>query len=275
MRVYEFERELVIGKAQVFPDEICDDLWIVYHGTSSISEEEIDRCGLQWRPTFAKRAEVEDIVSIFDTMSWAGKHGGGFPVLKPFSLNHDFAASDRKPIFFAESSYRALLYATRDFAGGETTRALRLAFADLQEYLSSPDLRHSHMTDLWREYHHLKRIGAAVGNPPSEINLSWLHSEVKKLEELETRCREAFEIHRYGIVYAIRFNESDLSLLESSTSMGIKAPTVTLPEKIIAKVRVPKAWQRDEFREDDRCLQALLGDGIAGRLRTSKHVHDT
>jgi len=145
MEVYEFDRELVRGKAQVFPDKICDDLWIVYHGTSSIAEDDIDRTGFKWMPSIANRSEVENVVNIFDAMSWAGKSGGGYSVLKPFSLDHDFSLSDRKPIFFAESCYRAFLYATRDFAGGETARAMRLAITDLHEYLTSVDLRHSHM----------------------------------------------------------------------------------------------------------------------------------
>ena len=273
MREYEFDRESALEKGEAFPDEVCDDPWVVYHGTSSVSEEEIDLCGFHWRPAVATRSEVGHVVSMFDRMSWAGRSGGGYVVLRPFSLDYDFAGGDQKSIFFAECSNRALLYATRGFAGGETARALRFAFTDLEEYLKSPDLRHSHMEDLRQEYDHHRGLVAAVGNPPAEINLEWLHSELSKLKELRTRCWEAFERYSHGVVYAVRFDERDLGLLKYNSFMGIEALNAILPEKIIAKVRVPSDW---EYVSDDRQrMRVIFGNGVVGRLSSERRPHAT
>src|SRR5947207_4917055 len=47
-------------------------------------------------------------------------------------------------IFLAETSIRAALYASREWAGGETARALRYAFKDLRSYLTSEDVGREH-----------------------------------------------------------------------------------------------------------------------------------
>ena len=141
MMTYEYDENLLMKEGRLFPSEICDDLWMVYHGTSSIFEQDIDKHGLCWRPNLASKAEVQSIVTIFEKMAWAGRHNGGLPVLKPFTLQHDLRTSTIKPIYLAESSLRALTFATYEFAGGETARALRFCLADLHQYLSSPALR--------------------------------------------------------------------------------------------------------------------------------------
>lgn len=44
------------------------------------------------------------------------------------------------PIYFAETSYRDILYASKEYAGGKTIRGLRQAFEDLNYYLSIQEI---------------------------------------------------------------------------------------------------------------------------------------
>lgn len=133
-----FDPDRFEATKELFPDVISKDDWIVYHGTSSLYEFEIDSSGFRPSSHIAGKEEVQAVVSVYERMNWAGAHGGGFPVLKAFSLEHDLADPRGKHVYFAESSCRASLYAMRDFAGGECARALRHALRDLQEYLEYP-----------------------------------------------------------------------------------------------------------------------------------------
>lgn len=296
MMTYEHDENLLIKEGQLFPNELCDDLWVAYHGTSGIFEQEIDKNGLRWSPQIASRAEVGAIVGIFEKISWAGQSAGGLPVLKPFTLGHDFGDSDVKPIFLAESSLGALTFATHEFAGGETARALRFCFRDLHQYLSSPDLRQEHTIMLWKrakslcpipippefaklpttevQHRHVQALwnycleaGAPLGDPPQEIELEWLLGELNRHARLEKRCVAAYMEHRYGVVYAVRFAASDLNMLKYDSSMGLKALCSIPVNQIVAKVRIPLTC-RVPLREDSHGFKALFGDGVVGRLRS-------
>ena len=260
MNLYDFESELILKRREIFPDKISEDPWIIYHGTSSIFENDIEINGLHWKAANYDKSDVESVVRIFDFMSWSGHSGGGYPVLYPFSLKNDFSASTKKPIFLAESSLRAIWFSTRDNAGGETARAIRYALADLQEYISSEELRETHMSYLQHDF----EIGA-IHSPPSEINLEWLSDELKKLEGLKTRCQEAFENHKFGIVYAIKFNEGDLGMFEYSPSAGISTNSIIPPERIAAKIHIPKEYEH-HHGQDDKRNNSHFDNGLVGRL---------
>jgi hypothetical protein len=78
------------------------------------------------------RAELESVISIFDQMCWNCESWGGYAVLKPWSVGFDFDDEGSRKVFLAESSFRAALYASADFAGGEAMRAVPHCFADLK-----------------------------------------------------------------------------------------------------------------------------------------------
>jgi hypothetical protein len=106
------------------------------------------------------RTYVNSVVAIFEKMKWVGSPGG-YAVLKPFSLDHDFAQKERSLLFFAESSTWALRYETRDFSGGEKLRALRIAFDDLELYLNRPDVRQSLQEGKRAEVRSLTQLNAS------------------------------------------------------------------------------------------------------------------
>ena len=296
MLTFEYDEGSVAKDGRLFPIALSDDLWIAYHGTSSIFEQDIDKTGLHWNTNIGSKEDVKYIVNIFKRMSWCGNHQGGFAVLSAFSLNHDFANADAKPIFLAESSLRALTFATHDFAGGETARALRHCFEDLHQYLISPKLREQHIGALWRQAkstiaipipqslenlsdtnvrnEHFRALWAyylergvpseALGAPPQETDLVWLQNELTHHADLEKRCATAHAGHEFGLVYAVKFSEADLALLDYHPTMGLKAHLPISAEKLVAKVRVPKNCRAYDGQDDYR-IRALTSDGLFGR----------
>jgi len=148
MRELAFEADRVISSGELFCSDIEDDPWIAFHGTTSSFERAIDSQGLVPQAALISKSEIKRVVKVFDAIHWAGRSTAGLAVLKPFSLQHDLAESELKPISFGEISYRASLFATRDFAGGESARALRYSLRDLEAFLSDSQLRESNLKRL-------------------------------------------------------------------------------------------------------------------------------
>jgi hypothetical protein len=171
VKTYKYDRPQVLARECPFRGAFATDGWIAYHGTSSTAETTIERQGFVWNDSFYSRSDIEAVASVFRQLGWAGESLGGFAVLASFSTG-DFrhlGASDRKPIFFSATSKRSLLYASRDWAGGETARALRIAFEDLDAFLNSQDFRRK---TLWRDWQALwafwQGVAASLG-PDAEI----------------------------------------------------------------------------------------------------------
>lgn len=263
MTNYQFDPDLLDGNTQLFPDTICDDPWILYHGTSSEAETQIENEGFFWAKNKISKSDIEMVVQIYRRMNWSGIDGGGFAVLEPFSLMHDFAEKSDKRIFFAETSCRALLYATHDFAGGETARALRKAIIDLERYQSSHGVREEHFNMLRYE---LKQTGAKGSHPPVPDS-DWLQSELKKIERIRQLCWEPYDSYRYGLVYAVKLCIKDCQGLTHHKSMGIIASEVISPDKIVAKIVIPPNVESNRFRDDNRRINILVDKpGIFGVL---------
>lgn len=244
---------------ELFPEHIANDDWIVYHGTSSVCENEIERAGFLPNTHSVTKEEVQAVVSIYEKMNWCGVHMGGYAVLKPFSLEHDFVDPRGKPVYFAESSYGASLYAMRDFSGGECARALRYTLADLKKYIELSSVRDEHHRQLHREYTHLKYNNELYREAVAPVDLQWLKHEMNALETLLPRCHEPYHNHTHGVVYAVKFSKEDSGkLLEYGRSMGIKSFTPVSPEHIVAKVKVPADFQRSSYFQDNKRLDVLI-----------------
>src|SRR4051794_35719220 len=110
MKSYEYGQQAAESGSCPFGGDYADDLWVGYHGTSNHAEKEIDSRGFMWREDSYSKAEIESILEIFDHLHWAGSDTAGFTVLASFAKG-DFtwsACGNQKPVFFAETSYRAL-----------------------------------------------------------------------------------------------------------------------------------------------------------------------
>jgi len=226
----------------LFGDGIDSDPWVAFHGTSSSLESNIDSEGLDSSHARFSRTELAAVVAIFDRLDWAGEHLGGFPVLKPWSLGFDRSNGERPPLYLAESSHRAALYATQEFAGGEAARALRYAFHDLRRYSEG-----------------------FIGEGTADERY-WVRSQLEALSSTECAARQFSEHHAYGVVYAFRLQPSDLPQLTYSTSMGIIASSGLTPDRCLAKLLVPRDWEHLPMT-DRRRLERQSEEGLITSIR--------
>ncbi len=123
----------------MFPSDISDDPWVLYHGTSGTYSESIEHDGLCWTENLYTRADLVSLLRIFCALRWEGVHGHLQALL--YYTKIDFGSDSCKPIFLASSAYHASKWAQRNHAGGEPATAIRGCFNDLLEYVADPILR--------------------------------------------------------------------------------------------------------------------------------------
>jgi hypothetical protein len=245
--VFQIDSDRVKGHHQLFADGIDEDAWVIFHGTSGFNCESIERDGFDSTHGVISAAQIRRVAAVFERMKWFGDDRGGYPVLKPFSLDHDFQGSDKSRLFFAETSMKALLYATREFSGGEKLRALRRAFNDLETYLNDPRLREQHRDFQKAQFNQLSALNASRATleavRPVEIDLAWLRRRLADLSNVRQIADEPFRRHDYGAVYALRMTHDDVGHLHWNKFMGIETTARISPSKIIGKGIVPAEYE--------------------------------
>jgi hypothetical protein len=252
------------GIETLFPPQIEEDSWVLYHGTSSLGEQQIDSEGLCWKPAVCSREDIESLVDIYKKMCWAGISGGGLAVLQPFTLDGDFQAENTKPLYFREDSLFPLLYATRDFSGGETARAVRHALHDLDQYFDDSAVREGHLQSPCTFF------GGTFEGP---VDLDRLADAVARLSDLRKRCFDCQAAHQHGVVYAVRFTPEDLPALSYSSAMGIRCFKELSPSRIVAKARLHATDHAIRRAPDDVDMFARVQkrrqnpEGLLGQLK--------
>lgn len=238
----------------LFPPEVDRDPWVQYHATSSISEQQIDAEGLLWSASTCSASEVLEVVRVYRSMNWCGLHSGGYVVLDSFTAAGDFQGRETKPIYFREYSLRSLIYAKRDFAGGESARAVRYALRDLERYLSEQSIREEHYAYQHRCAVNLSSTGA-IPNPVIRVDLEWLGSQLSRFSDLRQRCDTCEASHQYGVVYAVRLTLDDIPSLNFSDSMGLRCYKHVTADRIVEKVHVHADTGRLPKGNDYRLVQ--------------------
>jgi hypothetical protein len=268
--VQKFDPDRIAGARRLFSDDIDTDLWTMFHGTSGYNAKSIERDGFSFQPDIISHDQIKCVAQVYETMEWAGESGGGYAVLKPFSLDHDFL-DGRGLLFFAETSLRGLLYATRGFSGGEKLRALRIAFRDLDSYLGQSEVRKRHEERMTKNFvpssvfnAHPTMIEAAR---PVKVDLDWLRNEIENLRDIRQLADTAYLRHDHGVVYALRMSPDDLEGLRWHSSMGIEAAMPIPASKIVAKIVVPPDYQKNSFVEDkERERRIFCGAGLIAAM---------
>lgn len=221
-----------------FPTDISGNPLVVYHGTSSKYEASIERAGFIPGSSLFSRDEVGAVVDLYDAIGWSGGRGTAFVSLKPFSLDHDFAGG-LKPVYFADTAYGALNYATNEFAGGEIARNIRCCMDELWTYATNPEVRERRADDERASRSNYERSPGRKRIGPSE-----LQERLRLLGPLRERAWNASQEHESGVVYAVRLTIDDVSRVDVNNFMGIKAFHPIGPERIVAKARVPNGHRK-------------------------------
>jgi hypothetical protein len=263
-----FDEVRISTSSRLFADKIEDDLWCMFHGTSGHNRASIERHGFASGEGAPPRSAIQDIIDIFRKIKWAGDHGGGYPVLKLFSMDYDLRNSGRSPLFFAETSMRALLYVCRDFSGGEKLRAVRYALADLDRYLEDQSLREGHWGRMAQQYNSLTALNAhpdmLKDAAPITVDLDWLRDVLEALKPVRQIADDAWLRHDGGIVFALRLTKDDLEDMSYNGAMGIEVSRPIPPSRIVDRVVVPADYEvGGSGRTGDDTLRRLRGGLIA------------
>ena len=263
----QLDPERVETQRRLFGDGIEEDEWAMFHGTSGCNAESIESNGFDPVRAKVSLGEILRVMAVFKKMRWMGEDLGGYGVLKAYSFGHDFTGSGKSMLFFAETSMRGLLYATRDFSGGEKSRALRRAFNDLEFYLHDPDPRQRHWSLLKAEYNYLSENNASPASidavRPAEVDLGWLEQEIDALSEIRRAAEHVHRSHDHGVVYALRMTPDDIRTLKYNNAMGIETDDPIPVSRIVGKVIVPRDYETHQpgrsCDDADRTHCGLLG----------------
>ena len=226
-------------KAAFFPGaqpSFLDD----YHGTSGQYEEPIEKNGFKKVGGEREIKGAQRLAEIYRKLRWDGLRLAGFSTLKKRVEGGDYDNPARSLIYFGESSFRALTYATREYAGGERSRTLRHSFHDLRVYLSNPEARRKHR-------YTLKKYGKKPG-----LTLAEIHARLEDIGDLEEIARAPWENHTHGVIYAIRIKPADVHFLTMTDWAGIESFENLPRTAIIAKTLVPKNFVFNEWSTHER-----------------------
>lgn len=297
MKLYTYSAEQSKAAACPFCDEYTQDSSVYYHGTSSHAEKEIEKEGLIWKRNTYTLEEINSVTQVFEELYWAGSHTGGFAVLASFTQSDfDLGNGNSKGISFARGSGRAMLYASKEWSGGETARALRYAFEDLERYLEDAEFRHNQMLHSWEElraslrgveipkdcqpefpddirFEHIRNlwrfystfgvragVGLCNGIEPVDFSAEWLHNTLRKLQPLRDRvCRLTSE-YGHGAVYAVRLIGQDVVNAIKRSNGELYLKQLLPPERIIAKAIIPAelTYNPDHLFRDTEIFLARL-----------------
>jgi hypothetical protein len=259
-----------IATDRLFSCSIDSDPWVIFHGTSGFNAKTIEREGFSYQAGGISSGQIKRVTCIFEKIKWFGASGGGFPVLKPFSLDYDLKDSSKGIIFFAETSRRALLYATRDFAGGEKLRALRIALRDLDLYLTNAEVRERHQNHMKAQFKTLTHLNAhpsmLEATRPMEVDLDWLGEQITNCADVRCLAEKTFQLHDHGVIYALKMTTDDVERLRWHESMGVEATSLVPSSKILAKIVVPSDYEDNLFESTGDEYLRRMNIGLLGAL---------
>ncbi len=235
MKVFDYRERDPLPLKSMFPTDILDEPWIVYHGTSGALAAEIDTNGIRAARSIVDSNAIERIVGVFERLDWGGTHGGGYPVLAAFST---FDVSQGRPVFLGESALRVTTFAAADFAGGEVARAVHHALADLRRVVDGD----------WP-------ANVRPEDRPAAITPEAIHGVARTLEELGNLRQAIAEIragHTHGVVYAVRLQPGDLVRAKHHKQMGLMIDGGVPAERLVAKALLPASFERSIGLNDRR-----------------------
>jgi len=270
--VYPFDHQYVEETRRLFPDGIESDEWVIFHGTSGCNAESIEKYGIEPGNILVTSDHIQKVTKIFEKLKWCGNDGGGYAILKSFSLGHDFGSNTKSLLYFAETSVRALLYATHDFSGGEKMRSLRRAFKDLESYLYDVQIREEHYAAMQREFDYLLSCNASLPDldrvRPVDVDLEWLETSLHNTAGIFRLVQDVYDHHDHGVVYAIKVAQKSVADFKWHSAMGVETYSKIPPSSIIGKVIIPRDYQCDmPGRTIEDILSPRLQKGFWAAMR--------
>ena len=165
-------------------------------------------------------------------------------------------------VFFAEHTYRATRYASRDYAGGEAARSLRYSFSELDLYFSADDYRKKNESKLIRQ---AQLQGQEPALPSSEDYANALNA-LHALKDLRNRASNLWNAHTHGVIYAVHFDGTGIEHLVRKGQFGIESTRAIPLNKIAAKTRIPIDFSIEKY-SDPFIFNLPIWNGLLKHLR--------
>lgn len=141
MLTLDYRDRKLESSEEIFPAEVNESPWVLFHGTTNVSAPHIETGGFKWDAAIYDKQDIEEVVAIFWKMDWAGLGTDAFLALSSYSLSVDFSDGRTKPVFFSESPEATIGYTNRYRVIGETAGCLAYAIDNLKVFLEDESLR--------------------------------------------------------------------------------------------------------------------------------------
>ena len=151
-----------------FSKDWYGDHCIVYHGTSSVYSESIEKKGWQINGQTYDKEDFQKICKFFEDISWDGETGGK-STLKAYALEGEDEHIFAKPVSFSQEYRTARRYSEN--AGGESINGLFLGIKDIFNFVKDERLQDEHKKYLESELNELLNMQQKSKNP-EELNFS-------------------------------------------------------------------------------------------------------
>jgi hypothetical protein len=217
------------------------DSWVVYHGTSSVFEQDIEDRGLEPFNRLFDPRDVDRVRNAFENLGWYGSADSGYIFLASYSRERH--RGDRQSVYCCSCPNASLLFSTRGFAGGETARQLRKAFRELERLVSTADLR-----DAVRRGLAANSRARGIDRDPDEV-LASVSTLLTELGPLRDRLERFVANHKYGVVYAVQLLWEHLPFLVSNGTTDLGCRISINPDRLVGRARI-----HDERPEDADCV---------------------
>nr|MDW7641610.1 hypothetical protein [Nitrosarchaeum sp.] len=126
-----------------FSKDWYDNPLIVYHGTSSVYAESIEKNGWQMNGQTYDMKDFQKICEFFEDIDWYGTpKNSAYPVLRSFSLGGKDDYVNAKPVSFSQIYWTARNYSRH--VGGESIQHLFLAIEDILNICENKQLQDEH-----------------------------------------------------------------------------------------------------------------------------------
>jgi hypothetical protein len=220
-------------RLKVFDEEILNDPWIFFHGTSSCNEALIDAQGLSSTHSWVARDEITEIASIYKSMNWLDSHG--FGSLSAWSLPFlSEGGKDIREIYLTCSAGTAADYSGKDVAGGECVEMVLRCIARLRSYLQKREVRLEHIQTQLEQYETPEYYPSPA---VIHVNLRWLRDLLTAIKPLYQGLKSLRQKHKYGVVYAVRFREEDVPFFTCCGRTCTYVGNIE-PSRFVAKAKI-------------------------------------
>jgi hypothetical protein len=227
-----------------------DNPRILYHGTSSIYSEIIEKNGWEFNTFPHDMQDFVTLVDIYKKIGWDGISGSIYS-LKSFTLGGDGSYVETKPVSFSQDYHIARNYSIN--RGGESVKNLMVCLDEIVKICDDDVLRNNHISEIETELNQNLTMQKQANNPEvldreiflqksylENLTSNFLIRSKPVILDLKKKYSQMIKNHT-SVVYVIKsefdsFEEGDLKYGLCGRALELRPITSISPSSIIAKI---------------------------------------